>query len=617
MFNNREIATIIWLSIGLSWVLFKMKDKKSLIALIKAPFHHKILIPYLSGVLYTLLGVTILAYFDLWTKNEVKDTILWCVFAVFGTMLDLQKASENKNYFKEAVKENLKFTLFIEFITGLYTFSLLAELILMPILVLLGLLIAFSERDKKNMGVHRFLKNILALVGLFVLGYTIYEIHIHFKEFASLDTVRNLILSPLLAIWFLPFLYLLSLYSTYEQYNIALGYKFQNKKLFRFAKRQAFLKFNVDVKSFDRWRNTLYRDRLTTRKEVLDSIKELKRLQATEKNPPIVDENIGWSPYAAKDYLVIKGISTRFYTNGYDDTWFASSDYIKLDEELAGNTITYFIEGNETIATTLSLVLNINNTKNSEEAIKKFAEYASFLYTMALKATLPKQIEKALIKCEDSTTTNGKIDIIVKKENWHSQGKYSLLFSLNINKDMNEFDLHLLEVFNKGKVTFFQREINNILNRVSERNLCGRLAIYLDNSLTSNNLEGYYADPEYNRNQNGTVKTILDENNVVVSISCDVIIHSRGEIVGKDNLVAIEMKKSNRPDSEKNDDRKRLRALTKDSYDDIWSADGLTLPEHVCGYHIGIYMELDIEKRICIFELYQKGKKISSWKENY
>lgn len=39
------------------------------------------------------------------------------------------------------------------------------------------------------------------------------------------------------------------------------------------------------------------------------------------------------------------------------------------------------------------------------------------------------------------------------------------------------------------------------------------------------------------------VKTIYNDDLKVVSIVCDLIVHSRGEILEKDNLIALEMKK--------------------------------------------------------------------------
>ena len=60
----------------------------------------------------------------------------------------------------------------------------------------------------------------------------------------------------------------------------------------------------------------------------------------------------------------------------------------------------------------------------------------------------------------------------------------------------------------------------------------------------------------------------------VVTIICDLIVHNRGEIVEKDNLIALEMKKAYRSMQEKENDKARLVALTKDSYDGVWSLDG-------------------------------------------
>jgi hypothetical protein len=145
------------------------------------------------------------------------------------------------------------------------------------------------------------------------------------------------------------------------------------------------------------------------------------------------------------------------------------------------------------------------------------------------------------------------------------------------------------------------------LSGVSERNLCARLATYLETNARNSGLKGYYADVEYNRNQ-GRVKTILDDRQQVVVINCDIILHSRGKNVRCDNLIAVEMKKAGGPEEEKQSDRDRLRALTKSSFDEIWSADGKTFPEHVCGYKLGYFIELDAANNGFIVEEYRGGK---------
>lgn len=151
----------------------------------------------------------------------------------------------------------------------------------------------------------------------------------------------------------------------------------------------------------------------------------------------------------------------------------------------------------------------------------------------------------------------------------------------------------LPDIFKDALDEFFASEAQNILSGVSERNLCARLAMQLERIANEKGLHGYYADTEYNRKQNGKVKTMMDDDMQVISITCDLILHSRGEIIEKDNLIAIEMKKSERPEEEKVSDRSRLRTLTKASFDDIWSYDGQTHPEHVCGYDLGYFVELN------------------------
>ncbi|MRS90492.1 hypothetical protein GJV04_10700 [Enterobacteriaceae bacterium RIT714] len=151
----------------------------------------------------------------------------------------------------------------------------------------------------------------------------------------------------------------------------------------------------------------------------------------------------------------------------------------------------------------------------------------------------------------------------------------------------------LEKLFEISLAKFFEREKKNIINGVAERNLCSRLGLYLELEAERERLIGYYADVEYNRKQNGEVKTILDGDYKVIRINCDLILHSRGEIISRDNLIAIEMKKVERPEVEKFNDINRLRAMTKKSYDNVWSFDGQTHPEHVCGYELGYFIEID------------------------
>lgn len=164
-------------------------------------------------------------------------------------------------------------------------------------------------------------------------------------------------------------------------------------------------------------------------------------------------------------------------------------------------------------------------------------------------------------------------------------------------------------IFNDAFDCFLAREGHTLLKDVSERNTCGRLAYFIERQMESEGMVGYYADTEYNRKQRGKVKTIINSELRVVSITADLIVHSRGEIAApRDNLIAVEAKKANRPASEKANDIERLIAMTSEPYNGVWNfEDGH--PEHVCGYVVGIFMEIHREKKQVAFEYFKHGQK--------
>ncbi|NPV92125.1 MAG: hypothetical protein HPY50_15265 [Firmicutes bacterium] len=164
----------------------------------------------------------------------------------------------------------------------------------------------------------------------------------------------------------------------------------------------------------------------------------------------------------------------------------------------------------------------------------------------------------------------------------------------------------LINIFEKANRIFLDKEKNLILSGVSERTLCGSLMQYIQKEIKTTKYNRYYVDVEYNRN-NGKIKTIINKEKEVIPINCDIIVHSRGEIIEKDNLIAIEMKKSTARKKEKIKDKNRLIALSKEKYDDVWSYDGKSFPEHVCGYRLGIYYEIDDRKRQLLIEYYSQG----------
>ena len=169
----------------------------------------------------------------------------------------------------------------------------------------------------------------------------------------------------------------------------------------------------------------------------------------------------------------------------------------------------------------------------------------------------------------------------------------------------------MINLFESANSTFLAQDNALFANQVSERTLCGALMLHFHDIIARNKkFAGYYVDVEYNRNK-GAVKTIRKTikgpDFEIIPINCDLIVHSRGKILKQDNLIAIEMKKSTATRACKNKDRERLVALTKDSFDDVWSFDGKALPEYVCRYLLGVYYEINYKRKTIHIEYYRRG----------
>ncbi|WP_316185803.1 MULTISPECIES: hypothetical protein [unclassified Bradyrhizobium] len=157
----------------------------------------------------------------------------------------------------------------------------------------------------------------------------------------------------------------------------------------------------------------------------------------------------------------------------------------------------------------------------------------------------------------------------------------------------------LEDIFREALDEFLAREFTLVRKNAHEQSFCGRLAIYLDHSKDRHGLQSYYVDVEYNRKGEGRKQILHPQTGEPINVVCDLLLHSRGEL-RDDNLIAVEMKKMDGRDADKQSDRQRLQALT------------MPLPsggeqEYVCGYAIGFYLEVETRNATLLVEEYRQG----------
>lgn len=239
IFNNREIATAIWLILIFIFMLIKRDIRKSLLKVIKAFFQLKILFSIFLMIVYTTGIIIVLYLVWIWDTSLLKDSVVWFLFTGILMSFNLITSTRDEKLFRKIIIDNIKIVIIIEFIVNTYTFSLVGELILIPFVTFIIILEVVAKTNKKYSSVAKLMNGLQIIIGLFILIYAISNVVSDYKNFGSLDTLRNFLLAPLLTISFLPFIYFMVLFTTYELLFIRLncGYE-KSKELKNYAKRK-------------------------------------------------------------------------------------------------------------------------------------------------------------------------------------------------------------------------------------------------------------------------------------------------------------------------------------------------------------------------------------------
>ncbi len=198
---------------------------------------------YVLGIIFVLYKC------NFWDASLIKDSIAWFVVVGLIMLMTANKALDNPKHFRKVIWENVKFTIYLEFIINLYVFSLPMELVLSFVIILFSILSLVGSRVPKSEGVVKFLNGTLALLGFGLLGWVIYKVASDYNNFATLENLRDFLYPVLLGLAYIPFLYLYALFMYYQYYyKVRISYGFQkDEEVIRYAKLKIFrtARFNM------------------------------------------------------------------------------------------------------------------------------------------------------------------------------------------------------------------------------------------------------------------------------------------------------------------------------------------------------------------------------------
>ncbi len=263
--NTREQATAIWLVILLAWVLTKSGVRSSLANLAKALFSKKILLVIAWMLLYIAFMVFGYEMIGFWDFTALKDTLFWIVGVGFVMIVNINDAASDQKFWRRVILDSIKAIVVIEFLVNLYTFSLITELVVVPLITSAVAISAVASLKEEHSQVKALFDFLLGIFGLVILIITIRQITSDFTEFASWKNVRDLMLPIVFTGTYLPFLYLLAIYIGYELLFVRVSHTNKDTALVSYFKRKTLFANGISLAKLTQFsravRTNIYRDR--------------------------------------------------------------------------------------------------------------------------------------------------------------------------------------------------------------------------------------------------------------------------------------------------------------------------------------------------------------------
>ena len=252
-FNNRERAAALWLAVFITWALTKGSVREAVGAVLKCALQPKLAVSWVAMLAYVGIVLTLLRWLRFWDGSLIKDTVYWVV-GVGGVGLVQVGSGGGTKELRAALRGAVGVTIALEFVVDLHTFSLLVEMVLVPLAALLVGMSVVARTSDEYTPVRKALDALLAILGLLLIVRAVSGILAVPEALATADNARLFALPPLLTVFYLPFLYAYGLLVTYETLFIRLSLLLKGSPdLKSFAKRRVALACHVNLWALERF----------------------------------------------------------------------------------------------------------------------------------------------------------------------------------------------------------------------------------------------------------------------------------------------------------------------------------------------------------------------------
>ena len=239
--STREWATLIWGCIFMLYVLCHSEIRKSLWNVIVIFFDKKLRILWEIILLYVLTITMVFCYLPIWENIYIKDIIIWFLFLGLIYCMNAVSSEADETYIKKILKDNLKFTMILEFFMSTFIFNIWIELAIIPVITIITVMNVIAERKEEYKSVHKLLDSILAIAGFWIFYDTI-KIGINeYKQLNIINTLVSFMIPIAYLILIIPLEYALELYSKYELLFLRMNFKEEKDKKTKIRHRVAII----------------------------------------------------------------------------------------------------------------------------------------------------------------------------------------------------------------------------------------------------------------------------------------------------------------------------------------------------------------------------------------
>ncbi len=217
MLDNREVAAFTWLLLVTFWAVSRSDVRSSLRSVGRAALHPKILAS-LVGLWLWSAGLVVGGYrLGIWSPNLIKDTLIWVLGPGVALLFGLADFRGDHHFFRRAAVATIRLSVVLAFFLNFYVFPLLLEFLLQPLIAGLVILSVVAERQPEHRRAKNLVDGALGMLGLALLTFAGYRALREPGSLANWETTRQFLLPVWLTLGSLPFVFVVSVMTSYEE----------------------------------------------------------------------------------------------------------------------------------------------------------------------------------------------------------------------------------------------------------------------------------------------------------------------------------------------------------------------------------------------------------------